>query len=348
MKKGFASVADLHGFDDIIDARSPAEYEEDHIPGALSCPVLDNAQRALVGTIYKQRSAFEARRVGGPMVAENIARHVREHFADKPKNWKPLVYCWRGGERSGAFVTWLRMIGWDACKLEGGYKNWRRHVIAGLDVLPRAFDFRVVGGPTGSGKTRVLEALARLGQQVIDLEDLAAHKGSVLGAMPGRAQPSQKHFETLLYVALQALDPSRPVYVEAESRKIGRLHVPEAMILAMRAAPCVHIEATREARLEFLVRDYAYLGDDVAHLQGRIDCLRGLQSNETLERWKRLAAERALPALFGEFIDKHYDPLYRRSQNHNYVQFAQARKVFADDLSPAGIEALARRIVAGD
>ncbi len=347
MKKGIATIADLGAFDDIIDARSPAEFEDDRIPGALSCPVLDNEQRAVVGTIYKQQSAFEARRVGAAMVAENIARHLREQFADKPKNWRPLVYCWRGGQRSGAFVSWLRMVGWDACQLEGGYKNWRRHVIAELEQLPKKFDVRVVGGPTGSGKTRVLEALAELGEQVIDLEDLAAHKGSVLGALPDRGQPPQKWFETQLFSALSALDPQRPVYVEAESRKIGRIHLPEAMIVAMRAAPCVSIEATREARLEFLVRDYAYLGDDIALLQQRIDCLHGLQSNETLERWKQLAAGHALPELFGEFIDLHYDPLYKRSQNHNYVNFADARKVISEDLSPQGIAAIAREIVGG-
>jgi tRNA 2-selenouridine synthase len=347
MKKSTATVADLGGFDTVIDARSPSEYVEDRIPGSLSCPVLDDDQRALVGTIYKQRSSFEAKRVGASLVAENIARHLREQFADKPKDWRPLVYCWRGGQRSGAFVTWLRMVGWDACQLEGGYKNWRRHVIAELDRLPPTLDLRIISGPTGSAKTRVLETLSQLGEQVLDLEDLAAHKGSVLGALPDRAQPTQKLFETRLYGALAAFDSVRPVYVEAESRKIGRIHVPEAMICAMRAAACVAIDATREARLEFLVRDYAYLGDDVALLQSRIDCLRGLQSNETLERWKTLAADHALPELFAEFIDLHYDPLYRRSQNHNYVNFAGARTVETDDLSPAGIAAVARQIVSG-
>lgn len=344
MKKGTATIADLGRFDAIIDARSPAEFEDDRIPAAVSCPVLDNEQRAIVGTIYKQQSAFEARRIGGAMVADNIARHLREAFADKPKNWRPLVYCWRGGQRSGAFVTWLRMVGWDACQLEGGYKNWRRHVIAEMVDLPKKLDIRIVSGPTGSGKTRVLEALSALGEQVVDLEDLAAHKGSVLGALPDREQPPQKLFETRIFQELSALDPKRPVYVEAESRKIGRLHVPETLIFAMRAAPCINIEASREARLDFLVRDYAYLGDDVTRLQNRIDCLRGLQSNATLDHWKELAAAHALPELFAEFIDKHYDPLYRRSQNHNYAQFTIARQIEADDLSPAGIVAVARQI----
>ncbi|NMG75127.1 tRNA 2-selenouridine(34) synthase MnmH [Aromatoleum diolicum] len=345
MKKGFATVAQLNAFDEIIDARSPAEFAEDRIPGAISCPVLDNEQRAIVGTIYKQQSAFEARRIGAAMVAENIAHHLKTRFQDKPKSWRPLVYCWRGGQRSGSFVTWLRLIGWDACQLEGGYKNWRRMVVTELETLPKRFDLRVICGATGSGKTRILEALNALGAQVLDLEDLAAHKGSVLGALPDRPQPTQKSFETELFRTLHGFDPARPVYVEAESRKIGRIQLPDAMVEHMRASPCVAIDATRGARLEFLVRDYAYLGADVDELQQKIGFLKGLQSNETLERWKDLAARRELYTLFAEFIDLHYDPLYHRSQNRNFAGFSDAPTLPSDDLSPAGIRDLAERIL---
>ncbi|HRP94858.1 MAG TPA: tRNA 2-selenouridine(34) synthase MnmH [Rhodocyclaceae bacterium] len=346
MKRGIATVAQLHEFDEILDARSPAEFAEDRIPGALSCPVLDDAQRATVGTIYKQRSAFEARRLGAALVAENIARHLHAHFQDRPKSWRPLVYCWRGGQRSGAFVSWLRLVGWDACQLEGGYKSWRRQVVAELATLPQRLDLRVLCGATGSAKTRVLEALAARGAQVLDLEALAVHKGSVLGAVPGRAQPTQKWFETGLYQRLRAFDAERPVYVEAESRKIGRLHLPDALIAQMRAAACIAIEAERGARLDFLVRDYAYLGDDVEDLERRIGCLKGLQSNETLAHWQALARGHRLAELFAELIDHHYDPLYRRSQNHNYVRFADAPRFATADLSPGGIDALAECILA--
>ncbi|MFN3984179.1 MAG: tRNA 2-selenouridine(34) synthase MnmH [Rhodocyclaceae bacterium] len=346
MKKGVATVAQVGEFDEIIDARSPAEFAEDRIFGALNCPVLDNEQRAVVGTIYKQRSAFEARRIGAAMVADNIARHLRECFQDKPREWRPLVYCWRGGQRSGAFVTWLRMIGWDACQLEGGYKAWRRQVVAELDALPARFDFKVLCGATGSAKTRVLEAMSVHGAQVLDLEALAVHKGSVLGSIPGHDQPTQKWFETNLHRVLARMDPERPVFVEAESRKIGRIQIPEALIMRMRASPCVEIAATREARLRFLVDDYAYLGDDAALLCSRIDFLRGLQSNERLEAWKGLAREGRLPELFAEFIDHHYDPLYRRSQNRNFAAFPDAPRFESDDLSPAGVDGLARAILA--
>lgn len=345
MKKGFATVAQLHEFDEIIDARSPAEFAEDRIPGSLNCPVLDNEQRAIVGTIFKQRSAFEARRVGAAMVAENIARHLHDLFQDKPKDWRPLIYCWRGGQRSGAFVTWLRMIGWDACQLEGGYKAFRRKVIAELDALPDRFTFRVVCGPTGSAKTRVLDALAERGAQTLDLEELAAHKGSVLGALPDRPQPTQKWFETQLYDQLTKMDPGRPVFVEAESRKIGRIQLPDALIMRMRDASCVVIQAERDARLDFLVRDYAYLADDDDELVRRIDHLRNLQSGETISRWKTLARTHAVRELYAEFIDLHYDPLYRRSQNRNFRQIDDALTFDTADLTDAGIANLADRIL---
>jgi tRNA 2-selenouridine synthase len=347
MKKGFATVAQLTAFDEIIDARSPAEFAEDHIPGAINCPVLDNEQRAQVGTIYVQQSAFEARRIGAAMVAENIARHLRMQFHDRPRTWRPLVYCWRGGQRSGSFVTWLRLVGWDACQLEGGYKNWRRLVVTELAQLPARLDFRVLCGATGSGKTRILEALRAQGAQVLDLEDLAAHKGSVLGGLRERPQPTQKAFETALFDALRTLDPARPVFVEAESRKIGRIHLPDALLLRMRESACVAIEATREARLDFLVRDYAYLGDDVTDLQVKMGLLKGLQSNETIERWTELAARRELPALFGELIELHYDPLYGRSQNRNFTRFPEAPVFATGDLSAEGVARLARDILTG-
>src|SRR5688572_19867023 len=204
-------------FDTIIDTRSPAEYAEDHIPGAISAPVLDDAERAQVGTLYKQASPFDAKKAGVSLVAKNVSRHIEELFKAKDKTWRPLVYCWRGGKRSGAMAHILREIGWNAATLEGGYKAYRRWVVEELEKIPEKLDFRVIHGPTGSGKSRLLAALKRTGVQALDLEDLAAHRGSVLGNLPGRPQPSQKMFESLLLEELLALDPARPVFVEGES-----------------------------------------------------------------------------------------------------------------------------------
>ncbi|HZM35879.1 MAG TPA: tRNA 2-selenouridine(34) synthase MnmH, partial [Burkholderiales bacterium] len=228
-------AGDFAGFDTLIDARTPGEYAEDHIPGAVSAPVLDDAERAEVGTLYKRVSPFEAKKVGAALVARNVSSHIEKEFAGKPKDWRPLVYCWRGGKRSGAMAHILREVGWDAHTLEGGYKAYRRWVVEQLSVLPEKLSFEVVHGPTGSGKSRFLGALRAAGAQVLDLEALAAHRGSVLGALPGHPQPSQKMFESMLLQAMMAFERKSVVFVEAESKKIGERQVPEALMRRIRA-----------------------------------------------------------------------------------------------------------------
>lgn len=344
MKPNRPSVADLAAYDEIIDVRSPAEFAEDHIPGAINCPVLDDAQRAEVGTLYKQVSPFEAKKIGAALVSENIARHLREHFLDRPKQWKPLIYCWRGGDRSGSMTTIFRAIGWPAGQLDGGYKAWRTHVIARLQELPAQLRFKVIAGATGSAKTRVLQAIAGLGEQVLDLELLASHKGSVLGVLPDEPQPSQKAFETALLLALQDLDPERPIYVEAESRKIGNLHVPEALIERIRSGECISIEAGIAARVDFLLRDYDYFLSLPEFLSRRLEALHSLQSRETIGRWQQYIASGQWASLVGELLELHYDPLYHRSQSHNFGT-ERLLSFRTDDLSPAGISRLASAIV---
>lgn len=334
-------VADRHAFDTLIDARSPAEFALDHLPGAINCPVLDDDERRIVGTIYKQTGAFEARRIGGAMVAANLAKHLRGPLADKPPGWKPLVYCWRGGMRSGSMVQWLRLVGWDAQQLAGGYKSFRHHVLAQIESLVPQLQLQVVCGTTGSAKTRVLQALAARGEQVMDLEALARHKGSLLGAWPGVPQPSQKHFETCIATELEALDLSRPLYVEGESARIGRLSLPLSLVARMRAAPCIEVEASAEARLAYLLRDYAYLGDDREALAELLGRLKELQGKETVQRWQQWAREGDLPQLFAELMALHYDPHYGVSQKRHFAAWAQRRAVTAIDLTDAGIEAVA-------
>lgn len=349
LQKGLATVAQLAEsaeFSAIIDARSPAEFADDHLPGAINCPALSDEERAHVGTLYKQVSAFEAKKIGAARVARNIARHIEEHFLDKPKDWRPLIYCWRGGKRSGAFTHILREIGWDAHRLEGGYKAWRRHLVENLATLPGRFSYQVVSGATGSAKSRILEALADEGAQILHLEELAAHKGSVLGNLPNEPQPSQKAFETRLFMALSRLDPARPVFVEAESRRIGRVQVPDALIAAIRAAPCIRIDATTAARVDFLLRDYDYFPADPRALAEKLGHLRGLQSNETLARWLERVESGDFRMLVAELLEKHYDPLYQRSQSRNYRDFKDAAVFGTDDLSADGVRRLAQAILA--
>lgn len=346
MSKILVTLTEIGDFDEIIDVRTPAEYAEDRIPGAINCPVLDNEQRATIGTLYVQHSPFEARRLGGALVAENIAHHLKITLGNRPKNWRPLVYCWRGGMRSGSFVTWMRLIGWQACQLEGGYKSWRHHVLEQKDSLPVQFDFRVVCGATGSGKTALLEALADQGAQVLDLERLAAHRGSALGALPGTSQPAQKWFDTSIVSTLAAFDRTRPVFVEAESRKVGSLSLPEALVEAMRTATCIEMEVDPEARLTYLLAEYGWLGDNPEEFVGKLGFLQGLVDNATLAVWQDWARHGRLRELFNALIRLHYDPAYARSQKRLFRRYGEARRYAVQELSENSLRQLARTILA--
>ena len=340
-----ATVEQLSEFDTIIDARSPAEFAEDHIPGAINCPVLDNEQRILVGTLYKQSSPFDARKVGAVLVARNVANHIETYFSEKPKGWKPLVYCWRGGQRSRAFTHILREVGWSAKRLQGGYKSWRHHVIAQLEIVPKPLHFTVVAGPTGSAKTRVLEALQCQGHQVLNLEELAQHKGSVLGDLPGQPQPSQKMFETLVHAAVSGFDPARTVFVESESKRVGQLRVPDAVFQGIQSGNWVRVQASMEERVQFLLRDYDYFLSGPV-LEQQLDRLKESCGGETVSRWKTLAASKDFALLVAELLAKHYDRFYFRSLTNHADANAPHATFVAQDLSAAGVEALAQAIAA--
>jgi len=336
----------LTAYDAVIDARSPAEYAEDHLPGAISLPVLDDEERARVGTLHKQVSSFAAKKLGAALVAQNIGRHLEGVLADRPRGWRPLVYCWRGGKRSGAFVHVLREIGWDAYTLAGGYKSYRQWVVARLAELPASLRLRVVHGVTGSGKSRLLKALAAAGAQVLDLEDLAAHRGSVLGHLPDRPQPSQKMFESRLLHELAGLDPARTVYVEGESKKIGQLQVPEALMQAMRAAECVLLEADLATRIALLTDEYRHFFADRGSLEAQLDCLAGLHGRERVAAWKALAAQGAWQELVGRLLEEHYDPAYRRSALRNFARLPQAPVLRVADAGEQSFARLAQDLAA--
>ena len=336
--------ARLAAFDEILDARSPGEYAEDHLPGAISTPVLDDAEREHVGTLYKQVGAFEAKRIGAPLVSRNIARLIEERFADRPRDWKPLVYCWRGGGRSGALVHVLRQVGWDTTRLEGGYKGFRRQVVADLETLPEHHRFHVICGATGSGKSRLLEALAAQGAQVLDLEILAAHRGSILGDLPDNPQPTQKAFETAIWDALSTFDARRPVFVESESKKVGNLRVPDRLMERMREGRCFRLEAPTADRVAMLMEDYTHFVDRPEFLVEKIDCLAPLHGAETLQRWKAHIAGGHWHGLVADLLETHYDPAYRRSMFRNYRDASTATAVTVGDFSREGFRALARAL----
>lgn len=341
-----ATVAELTTFDEVIDVRSPGEFAEDHIPGAINLPVLSDDERERVGTLYKQVSSFEAKKVGAALVSRNIAHHLELHFAGKSKTYRPLVYCWRGGSRSGSMTHILQKIGFDAMQLDGGYKAYRRHVIAELARQPTLLDFRVVCAPTGSGKSRLLQALAHQGAQVLDLEVLAQHRGSLLGALPDQPQPAQKYFESAIWHALTRLDPAHPVFVESESKKIGALRVPDALIMAMRASPCLRLEVPLAARVQLLTEDYAHFLHDPTLINSQLARLTELRGQDTVHAWQALASQQAWDQLVATLLEQHYDPAYLKSLSKNYPTQANDLSFSTADLSSAGLQRLAQTIKA--
>ncbi len=341
------AAADLGHFDAIIDVRSPAEFELDHLPGAVNWPVLDDEQRRTVGTLYVQTSALEARKLGSVIVARNIANHLERWIADKPRDWQPLVYCWRGGQRSGSLAWFLDQIGFRSTKLAGGYKGFRAVVRKDLFDWPARFDFRVLAGRTGSGKTRLLQALAAEGAQVLDLEALACHRGSILGGVPGQPQPSQKHFDSLLWQALRRLEPGRAVYVESESKKIGRLQLPDSLIDRMHHHSAVlRVEMSDAARIDLLLEDYGYFATDITRFCALLDGLIELRGRETVSRWQAMARAGAWAEVFGAMMLEHYDPLYLRSIDRHYAGYGQAPQVLLGDGGKPAMREAARSLLA--
>ncbi len=337
------SLGDLaaHGFDDIIDARAPAEYAEDHLPNAISLPVLDDDQRAEVGTIYKQVSPFTARKLGAALVARNVASHLQGPLADKPGGWRPLVYCWRGGQRSGSFALILSQVGWRVETINGGYKAWRGLVVKAIYDTPFPCRVVVLDGNTGSAKTEVLNMLPERGVQVIDLEGLANHRGSLFGAMG--PQPSQKAFDCALAMAISRLDPSRPVVIEAESSRVGNVSLPPEIWKAMRAAPRLAIAAPRAARAQYLLRAYADMVADPVRLVAVIERLRPAHSAEQIALWQAQAGAGDFLSLADGLMQRHYDPRYDKHRDRMDASFAE---VGAQGLGPQDLSQLADQIAA--
>jgi tRNA 2-selenouridine synthase len=337
------SLTDLaaHGFDDIIDVRAPAEYAEDHLPGAISLPVLDDAERAKVGTIYKQISPFTARKIGAALVAANASRHLQGPLADKPGGWRPLVYCWRGGQRSGSFASILSQIGWRVELIAGGYKAWRALVVQALYDRPFPAPVVVLDGNTGTAKTEVLNLLPAHGVQVLDLEGLANHRGSLFGSLG--AQPSQKAFESRLAMAMAALDPARPVVIEAESSKVGNCRLPPEIWKAMAAAPRVSLTASLPERAQYLTRAYADLVADHENLSQVIDLLRPVQPADRIADWQAQAAAQDFAALAEGLMRHHYDPRYEK---HRARFEGRMLDIAAPSLAPEALNGIAAQVAA--
>ncbi len=305
-------------YDEIIDVRSPSEFAEDHIPGAINLPVLDNAERAEVGTIYKQVSTFKARKVGAALVSRNISHHLEGHFAHKDKDYQPLIYCWRGGQRSGSLATVLVQIGWRVTLLQGGYKTYRTHVRQQLQTLPERFTYQILAGSTGTGKTHVLNRLAQQGAQVLDLEGLAQHRGSLLGALWETAQPTQKYFESLLLEQFQQFDAKESVWVEAESNKIGQVYIPQTLWQKMQQAEGIELQMPLDKRIEHLLDEYPHLVTHPEVLKAKLQQLKSRYGKQQLEEWNHLIDTQQWEKFVGMLLEQHYDPSYTHSFHRCY------------------------------
>ncbi len=297
-------------YHEIIDVRAPGEFLEDHVTGAINLPVLCDGERVRVGTIYKQVSAFDARKIGAALVAKNISAHLESHFSTKEKDYCPLVYCWRGGQRSGSLATVLSDVGWSVAVVEGGYRSYRSHVIETIRACADDLSFVVLNGFTGAGKTLLLKALARSGEQVLDLEGLACHKGSVFGGDRESPQPPQKRFESHLFDRISRFDPSRLVFLEAENSRVGRLNLPNPLWQRMKTAPVIEISSPLAARAAYLTSDYAEWVSDAERVRQTIDRLRGFQSAQVLAEWKALADRGDWETLVTRLLAEHYDRRY--------------------------------------
>jgi tRNA 2-selenouridine synthase len=305
----------FNSFDDIIDVRSPAEFADDHMPGAINLAVLNDEQRIKVGTIYSKVSPFEAKKLGAALIARNIAQHLEQTLMERPKSWRPLVVCWRGGMRSGAMAHILAQIGFHVTRLDGGYKSYRRHVIDSIETLPKQLNFRVISGSTGSGKTKLLQTLKENGAQVLDLEKLAQHRGSLLGRLPNQAQPSQKMFETRLWLALSGFKLDRPVYIESESRKVGVLSLPTSLVLRMHQSDCIRVNVPADVRVQFLIGDYEHFVSNPQLLIARLELLVETHGHKVIQKWCDLVIKSEWRLLVHELLTQHYDPAYQRLSN---------------------------------
>ncbi len=336
-------------FSDVIDARSEGEYAEDHLPGAINWPSLHDDERRIVGTQYKQINAFEAKKQGAALVAKNIAAHIERDVMSKPRDWQPLIYCWRGGKRSGSLALILDQIGFKVTLIDGGYKAFRAAMVADLPQLAACFDYQVICGTTGSGKTRLLQALQAEGAQVLDLEALANHRSSVLGMIPGVAQPTQKAFDRLIWAKLKSFDAAQPVYIESESKKVGNVAIPEGLIDAMRAGPCLQLDLPEGERVALLLEDYDFFVHDTAFFCDRLAALTEARGKETVQDWQTRARRGGPGDVAGvvrELLVNHYDPVYLQSMRRNFSQYQAARVLRPRDHTVAAMTELAQTMLA--
>ena len=330
-------------YDTIIDVRSPSEFETDHIVGAINCPILYDDERQKVGTIYKQISSFKAKIIGSSLSAKNIAFHIEKEFLEKKGSWKPLIYCWRGGQRSKAFSIVLSEVGWRTYQLSGGYKEYRNDIIKYLDNIGMKLKIILISGKTGSAKTKILHSIRDQGAQILDLEGLARHKGSLLGAIPNLKQPSQKFFESLLFYEINKLNLKKNIFIEAESSKVGNVHIPKSIWSNMILSKRIEVVADVNTRAKFLIDDYQYMCKNPILIKPMIKGLKTRLSNNLIDSWEKLIDEKKWFELTKSFLENHYDSSYSSNTIKNDRKVI--REVQATTLNNENIKNIAKIII---
>ena len=334
---------DSKKYDTIIDVRSPSEFEIDHIVGAINCPILYDDERQKVGTIYKQISSFKAKIIGSSLSAKNIASHIEKEFLEKKGSWKPLIYCWRGGQRSKAFSIVLSEVGWRTYQLSGGYKEYRNDIIKYLDNVGIKLKIILISGKTGSAKTKILHSIRDQGAQILDLEGLARHKGSLLGAIPNLKQPSQKLFESLLFYEINKLNLKKYIFVEAESSKVGNVHIPKSIWSNMILSKRIEVVADVNTRAKFLIDDYHYMCKNPILIEPMIKGLKSRLSNDLIDSWKKLIDKKKWFELTKSFLENHYDSSYSSNTIKNDRKVL--KEVRATTLNNDDIKKIAKIII---
>lgn len=300
----------------VIDVRSPREFRQGHIPGAFNIPLFDDEERAIVGTLYKlsgrEASVLKGLEVAGP----KMAGFVKEvHRITKGKII--LMHCWRGGMRSANMAWLFEQAGYHINVLEGGYKSYRRFIRSAFN---KRLVMIVLGGMTGSGKSEVLQRLLQKGEQILDLEEIASHKGSVFGALGQNTQPTNEQFENNLFVSWQNLNPLLPVWIEDESRTIGNVNIPDPLYEQMSHAEMIRIEIPREQRIRRLIREYSIFPKEelIAAIKKIREKIGGDRANDVI---KAIDSTDFYPAV--DLILDYYDKTYRfaavRKYNLNYA-----------------------------
>lgn len=296
----------------VVDVRTPLEFEQGHIPGAINIPIFTNEERVIVGTTYKQQGRQPAILLGFELTGPKWANFIKTAERIAPDK-KILVHCWRGGMRSGALAWAFNLYGFEVATLKGGYKTFRR---AGIDAFSEAYPFNILSGSTGCAKTKTLQEMKMLGEQVIDLEDLAQHQGSSFGSMGKLTQPTQEQFENLLAQELQKMDRSKRIWLEDESVTIGKRVIPKPIWEQMRNAPIVRMDIPKQERVFFLNQDYGsldkeFLKESVLRIAKRLG---PLETKVTLA-----AIDEGRMKDFIEQVLVYYDKTYLKGLNNRAV-----------------------------